>query len=592
MAIRYAGAHLSMKKLLLIVRQNVPVTVIVMLAGAFLRPAMLSAQSHPPGDPAKIVNFSGRAQVGTGANVLITGFVVAEGTQKTLLVRAVGPGLASFGVENTLSDPVISLFSGSRLVQTNMRWSTAEDAEAIRSAAKRVGAFPLAENGRDSALIAVVGSGSYTVQLSGANAATGIALVEVYDLDEPVQDETKAYADSLFVEGRRIFRDDTFGSEIFWGEQLRLHTTIAGARLGGAGPGLTARQALMLGLKVDVERLPEAVVDALLAGKVDLDQPEATIALLSVDAVVGVKATFTAGQIRSVGITCALCHSTVDDSFAPGIGRRLDGWPNRDLNVGEIVAFAPTVRPLADALGVGEDTVRAVLRSWGPGKYDAELDKDGKAFRPDGRPAATMLPAAFGLAGQNMHTYTGWGSVPYWNAYVAVTEMHGQGTFIDSRLEDAARFPLAARDNAGNIRPAIDLVSAKLPALHYYQLSLPAPKPPAGSFEPAAAARGKAVFTGKAKCATCHVPPLYTESGFKLHKGAEIGIDDFQANRSPTGAYRTTPLNGLFTREKGGFYHDGRFDDYDAVIDHYKPVLGIELSVQEQADLIQFLKSL
>lgn len=548
--------------------------------------------AEPPG-AAKILNFSGRAQVGSGTNVLITGFVVGAGATKTVLIRAVGPGLGAFGLTGVLAEPTISLFAGARLVQSNTGWSTAPDAAQIRAAAVRAGAFPLAENGRDSALLATVGAGGYSVQLSGANNTAGIALVEIYDLDAPpARDEIKEHADALFSDGKRIFRDDTFGSEVFWGDQLRLHTAIAGEKLGGVGPGLTARQALALGLKVDLERLPPAVVQALQAGQVDLDVPDTTVALLKADAVVGVKVFLEADRVKTMGITCALCHSTVDNSFTAGIGRRLDGWPNRDLNVGAIVAFAPTVKPIADALSVSEATVRTVLRSWGPGKYDAELDKDGKAFQPDGRPAATVLPAAFGLAGQNLHTYTGWGSVPYWNAYVAVTQMHGQGTFVDSRLDDATKFPLAARAHTGNLRPAIDLVSAKLPALHYYQLSIPAPKPPAGSYDPAAALRGQAVFNGKALCATCHVPPLYAEPGFKLHKGEAIGIDDFHASRSPTGAYRTTPLQGLFTREKGGFYHDGRFNGYDAVIDHYKPVLGFELTRSEQADLVQFLKSL
>lgn len=553
-------------------------------------PPLARAQSA---EPAKIVNFSGRAQVGAGADVLITGFVLGEGATKRVLVRAVGPGLAALGVNGTLSDPVISLFAGSRLVQSNTRWNASSDAAAIRAATSQAGAFPLAEGSRDSALIATVGPGAYAVHLSGAHGAAGIALVEVYDLDARIPaDPIKRHADTLYADGRRIFRDDTFGSEAFWGDQLRLHTAIAGEKLGGVGPGLTARQALALGLKVDVERLPQAVVQALQAGQVNLDQPDATVALLKADAVVGVKVFLEGDRVKSMGITCAFCHSTVDNSFAAGIGRRLDGWPNRDLNVGEIVAFSPTVKPIAEALGASEDTVRTVLRSWGPGKYDAELDKDGKAFQPDGRSAATVLPAAFGLAGQNMHTYTGWGSVPYWNAYVAVTQMHGQGTFVDSRLDDATKFPLAAKSGAGNIRAARDLVSAKLPALHYYQISIPAPKPPVGSFDPAAAVRGQAVFNGKAMCATCHVPLLYAEPGFKLHKGAAIGIDDFHASRSPTGAYRTTPLLGLFAREQGGFYHDGRFNGYDAVIDHYKPVLGFQLGPSEQADLVQFLKSL
>jgi len=550
------------------------------------------AGAAEPG-PGKILNFSGRAQVSSGANTLITGFVVGEGATKTVLIRAVGPGLASFGVNGTLAEPTISLFAGSRLVQSNTRWNTASNVDQIRAGALRVGAFPLAENGRDSAIIATVSAGSYSVQLSGGNNTAGIALVEVYDLDAPPpRDEVKEHADTLFSDGKKIFRDDTFGSEAFWGDRLRLHTSIAGEKLGGVGPGLTARQALSLGLKVDVERLPQSVVQALQAGQVDLDKPDTTVALLKADAVVGVKVFLDGDRVKSMGITCALCHSTVDNSFTTGVGRRLDGWPNRDLNVGEIVAFSPTVKPIADALGATEDVVRTVLRSWGPGKYDAELDKDGKAFQPDGRSAATVLPAAFGLAGQNMHTYTGWGSVPYWNAYVAVTQMHGQGTFVDSRLEDASKFPLAAKAGTGNLRPAQDLVSAKLPALHYYQISIPAPTPPAGSFDVPASSRGQTLFNGKAMCATCHVPPLYSEPGHKLHKGAAIGIDNFHADRSPTGAYRTTPLKGLFTREKGGFYHDGRFNDYDAVINHYKPVLGFELTNSEQSDLIQFLKSL
>jgi cytochrome c peroxidase len=407
------------------------------------------------------------------------------------------------------------------------------------------------------------------------------------------KDEVKDHADELFTEGQKIFRHDTFGSEAFWGDQLQLHRAIAGEKLGGVGPGLTAKQALEVGLKVDVARLPQILTQAIKGGHVSLEKPETTIELLKAEAVVGVKAFLDdKGQVKSVGITCALCHSTVDDSFAKGIGRRLDGWPNRDLNVGEIAAMAPNLKPFTDLLQQDDAAVRRVFKSWGPGKYDAELDKDGKAFRPDGRSAATVLPAAFGLAGQNLHTYTGWGSVPYWNAYVAITQMHGQGTFFDPRLKDAAKFPVANRAGSADIRPPQDLVTAKLPALHYYQLSIPAPRPPKDSFDAVAAKRGEAIFSGKAKCATCHVPPLYSEPGFPLHKGSEIGIDDFHASRSPTGAYRTTPLRGLFVREKGGFYHDGRFPDYAAVITHYQRVLNFQVSDAERNDLIQFLKSL
>ena len=290
---------------------------------------------------------------------------------------------------------------------------------------------------------------------------------------------------------------------------------------------------------------------------------------------------------------CALCHSTVDDSFAPGIGKRLDGWPNRDSNVGAIVSLSPDLSPFVKLLDVDEATVRKVLASWGPGKFDAELNIDGKAFRPDGKPAATLLPAAFGLAGVNLHTYSGWGSVTYWNAYVANNEMYGKGVFYDPRLDDRAKFPVAARARFGHHKSfADDRITSKLAALHFYQLAIPAPVPPAASYDGAAAQRGKVVFEGKGRCATCHVPPLYTEPGWQMHTGAEIGIDDFQSQRSPDGRYRTTPLKGLFARKKGGFYHDGRFSDYAAVIDHYDGFLRLGLEDREKADLEEFLKSL
>ncbi len=278
---------------------------------------------------------------------------------------------------------------------------------------------------------------------------------------------------------------------------------------------------------------------------------------------------------------------------ARGIGRRLDGWPNRDLNVGAIVASAPTLTPFSDLLGVDETTVRKVLQSWGPGRYDAELNQDGKPFRPDGKPATTVMPAAFGLAGVNLHTYSGWGSVTHWNAYVANTQMHGKGTFFDPRMNDAQRFPLAVKSGDWNKRDTPDLITSKLAALHFYQLSIPAPEPPAGAFDATAAQRGKALFESKAKCATCHVPPLFTEPGWPMHAASEIGVDDFQASRSPDKKfYRTTPLKGLFVRAKGGFYHDGRFEDYKAVVGHYNQVFNLGLSSTEANDLVEYLKSL
>lgn len=355
---------------------------------------------------------------------------------------------------------------------------------------------------------------------------------------------------------------------------------------------MTAHQALQLGLKVDVARLPAILAQAIKGGHVSLEKVETTLELLRANAVVGVKAHFDGKRITSIGITCAFCHSTVDDSLAKGIGRRLDGWPNRDLDVGAIVAIAPDLGPFTSLLGADDATVRKVLKSWGPGKYDAELDKDGKHTRPDGKSGATVIPAAFGLVGQNLHTYNGWGGVPYWNAYVAVTQMHGQGTFVDRRLGNASQYPLAAKSGSWNTRPAEDHVTSKLASLHYYQLSIPAPKPKAGSFDPAAAQRGERVFSGRAKCASCHVPPLFSEPGWAMHTGAEIGIDDFQASRSPDKMYRTTPLAGLFVRERGGFYHDGRFRDYAAVVDHYDRHFRLGLGDAEKRDLIEYLKSI
>jgi hypothetical protein len=310
-----------------------------------------------------------------------------------------------------------------------------------------------------------------------------------------------------------------------------------------------------------------------------------------------VKGFFDGNQLRAIGITCALCHSTVDDSLRHGIGGRLDGWPNRDLNIGAIVALAPDLSAFTEALQVDDATVRKVLNSWGPGKYDAELNVDGKAFRPDGKPAATLNPPAFGLAGINLHTWTGaWGTVSYWNAYVAVTQMHGQGNFFDPRLDDARKYPVAARNRTGHIRAqGEDKVTSKLGPLHFYQLSLPAPKALPDSFDKAAADRGGALFNGKARCATCHVPPLFSEPGWGLHTGAELGIDEFQAQRSPDGRYHTVPLRALWDTKKihkGGFYHDGRFATLADVVNHYDRHFGTRLSDQEKSDLVEYLKSI
>ncbi|MBI5685081.1 MAG: hypothetical protein HZC54_08360 [Verrucomicrobia bacterium] len=439
--------------------------------------------------------------------------------------------------------------------------------------------------------VAVLG---IAVVLSASNQLTNNQLVKP---TQPVE----VRAMDMLEEGRQTFRFDTFGDETFWGDTLRLHEAIN---------GLTPNQALALGLKVDVEALGGLAND-IQQGKVNLDDPAATRVLIQRQAVLGVVGQFNAdGTLRTVGLTCALCHSTVNNSLAAGIGQRLDGWANRDLNVGGIVAAAPNLDPIVGLLRIAiptidAATVRAVLNSWGPGKYDAELLFDGKAFTPDGKPAATMLPNAYGLSGHNLHTWTGgWGTVSYWNALVGVLLLRGNGTFFDPRMDNAAQFPIAAAARLGHVSvpPDQDRVTGKLPALHFYQLALPAPRPTAGvDFNADAAARGATVFTGKADCNRCHRTPLWTEPGWNAHTPAEMKIESFQADRSPDHTYRTMGLAGLFVRErglfmraenKGRFYHDGRFATLRDVVASYNQRFGLLLTVPEQLDLVEYLKSL
>jgi hypothetical protein len=427
--------------------------------------------------------------------------------------------------------------------------------------------------------------------------AVGIAGISLGGNAEAQAQQTDPIADNaqtMLDQGRKIFRFDTFGDEAFWGDTLKLHQALAGVKQGGVGPGVSPKTALAVGLKVDIDALPQTVVDGVTKGAVDLTDPATTVALLNLNAVVGVTGfSGTDGKLRSVGIQCALCHSTVDDSFAPGIGHRRDGWANRDLNVGAIIALSPDLSLLTNLLGVDDATVRTVLNSWGPGKFDAELSLDGKAFRPDGKSGAVLIPPAFGLAGVNLGTWTGFGSTTYWNALVANLEMHGKGTFYDPRLNDSTQFPVAAKAGFTNVRNDADSITSKLAALHFYQLAIPAPKP-AGADNPFnfAAGRGKTLFNGKAQCARCHVPPLFTEPGYNMHTPEELGIDNFQANRSPTKMYRTAPLKGLFTHLKGGFFHDGRYPDLRAVVDHYDTNLNTGLTDGEKADLIAYLMTL
>lgn len=436
---------------------------------------------------------------------------------------------------------------------------------------------------------------------------------------QSLQDPVQQNAVQLVNQGRQTFRFDTFGDESFWGGTLMLHQAIEGAKLGGVGPGVSPKTALAVGLKVDVDALPANLLAALSHGQVNLDDPATTLALLKLNAVVGVTGFFnSSGTLQSVGIQCALCHSTVDNSMPqlcagaiqpnPGtgcIGHRLDGWSNRDLNVGAIISLAPDLSVLANLLNTDQATVRTVLGTWGPGKFDAELILDGKAFNPqqitDGVvtgtnvPGATLIPPAFGLGGVNLHTWTGWGSIPHWNAFVANLEMHGKGRFWDPRLNNATQFPIAAANGFGDlphIDPDSDRITPKLQALQFYQLSIPSPQPPAGSFDAAAAARGDALFSGKAQCNNCHVEPLWTDSGWNMHTASEVCIDDFQANRAPDHHYRTSPIGDLFTHFKGGFYHDGRFATLNDVVNHYNTCMSLGLTASEKSDLIQYLLSL
>lgn len=404
-------------------------------------------------------------------------------------------------------------------------------------------------------------------------------------------DAIKQNSKDLFDKGQAVFRFETFGDEAFWTDQLQLHKVIADEKHGGIGKGLSPKEALAAGLKVDLTILPRFLRRKIQEGKF-LDDPWVTLQLIKINAVLGVVGKFDGdGNLKSIGITCASCHSTVSDPS--GIGKRLDGWPNRDLNVGAIIAMAPNLNPIAKLLNVDIPTVKKVLASWGPGKYDAELNLDGKAFRPDGKSGATLIPEAFGHAGHNLHTWTGgWGNVTYWNAYVANLQLSGQGQFYDPRLMNAAQYPVAAKAGFGNKRSDSDYVSSKLAALQFYQLAIPPPAPPKNSYNAEAANRGGILFSGKAKCATCHVPPLFAEPGWSTHKPEEICIDDFQSDRSPEKTYVTQGLRGLWAHAKGGFYHDGRFATLLDVVNHYNNCKKLNLTEAEKNDLVEYLKSL
>ena len=358
---------------------------------------------------------------------------------------------------------------------------------------------------------------------------------------------------SLVAQGREIFRFDTFGNETFWTDSAAMQVKIN---------ALPPEDALLAGLKVDVDALPASVRQALIAGNVDLTDPAITVALIGLDAVVGVVGTVENGSLVRVGFSCALCHSTVDNSVTAGVGSRLDGWPNRDLNIGAIIAMSDFIPDFP-------------YNTWGPGMYDPRFNLDGLNI-------PVVLPPAFGLRHVKKEIYTGDDDVSYWNAYVAITQMHGHGTFIDARI-------------GVNVSNPPDLVSSKLAALRAYQLSLETPQPRSGDFDPAAAKRGKFLFNTTAGCARCHLGTIYSDVNTgKLHAGEDVGQDPAYALRSATKKYRTTPLRGLWNPPQldGPYFHDGSATTLADVVDHYVALFGLSLTAQQKSDLVEYLKTL
>jgi hypothetical protein len=389
--------------------------------------------------------------------------------------------------------------------------------------------------------------------LLGAAASLLIA-VSCSDNAEPTAPSGRAVD-----EGKQIFRFETFGDETFWTDTLRLHEVVQ---------TLPPTTALAVGLKVDADTLPPEVLQAIQAGQVDLNDPATTVTLLKLGAVVGLRATVDVdGRITQLGTTCALCHSTVDDRVAKGIGSRLDAWPNLELNPGAIIALSPALTP----------EQKAIYNSWGPGRFDPRINFDGLN-------GPVLIPPAYGLRGVHSITFTGDGrDIAYWNRYVSVTQMHGHGSFVEPRL-------------GINVQNPPDFISDKLAALQAYQLSINAPKPPAGSFDPTAAARGRAVFTGAGKCSTCHTGTLLTDANTRLHASSEV-VSEPEPNGAPSAAarsatklYRTTPLRAL--QRHPPYFHNGIAPTLEAVVELYDARQGLGLTAQQKADLVQYLRSL
>ena len=410
-------------------------------------------------------------------------------------------------------------------------------------------------------LLALAGAAAVSLASCGGGGGNGITITPAATTPDP----------AVLAQGQQIFRSDTFGDETFFTDVLRLNEPVEAA--------VTPRVALSVGLKVDADALPPAVVQGIQNGSISLDSTQTTLALLELNAVVGLKGQVTTdagGQKHLVrlGVTCAICHSQVDNSFSAGIGKRLDAWPNHDLNIGAIVALSP-------ALTAAQ---KAVYNSWGPGMYDARFNivNGGTPGHGDNLNKPTVIPPAYGLQGVNKITYTGDGDeIAYWNRYVAVTQFCGHGNFTEPRL------------GLNVTNGSDDLVSAKLPALQAYQLSIPKPTPPAGSFDVAAAARGQALFNGKASCSTCHTGATFTDANVTLHPKSDSMAEPevpSAADRSATKQYRTTPLRALW--QHAPYFHDGSAPTLDAVVATYNAKRALGLSATEMADLVQYLKSI
>jgi len=399
------------------------------------------------------------------------------------------------------------------------------------------------------------------MRLIGGAAIAFVLTLTFMSVSAPAQDRRSQ-------DGQAIFRFDTFGNEQLWTDFLRMNEALS---------TVSPATALSVGLKVDVAALPPAVITALKARQINLNDPAVTRTLLKLNAVVGVMGTVNdAGQLTRVGITCALCHSTVDNSLTAGIGRRLDGWANHDLNVGAIVGLSPAL----------PGDLKAEFAKWGPGMYDPRHHAfDGMNLIGLNSPSVpVVIPPAYGLKGVGFETYTGDGPISYWNAYVGISQMGGKGNFRDPRINLFI-----------NQRP--DLVTPKLKALFEYQVGLPAPAPPDNTFNGAAAQRGKRVFYEEARCGRCHSGPKFTDvlSGPNkdvpvLHDPSEVGTEREYASRSATGKYRTTPLRALW--QHAPYFHDGSAKDLPAVVEHYVKQFRLKLTNDQKSDLVQFLKSL